>query len=40
MIFTDFDQAKNLVKISNRFGFSNLDNYTFKWQLFKNGEKQ
>ncbi|WP_234462000.1 glycoside hydrolase family 2 TIM barrel-domain containing protein, partial [Pedobacter segetis] len=40
IIFTDFDQAKNQVKINNRFGFSNLDNYDFKWQLFKNGVKQ
>ncbi len=37
IIFSDFDQARNQVKINNKFGFSNLDNYTFKWQIFKNG---
>ncbi|MBC7654227.1 MAG: DUF4981 domain-containing protein, partial [Oligoflexus sp.] len=40
IIFSDFDQVKNQVKINNKFGFSNLDNYTFKWQLFKNGVLQ
>jgi beta-galactosidase len=42
IVFSDFDQAKNQVKVSNQFGFKNLDNYNFKWQLFKNGilEKQ
>jgi beta-galactosidase len=38
IIFSDFDQAKNQVKISNLFAFSKLDNEEFKWQLFKNGD--
>ncbi len=37
ILFTNFNQTKNEVKITNKFGFSNLDNYNFKWQLFKNG---
>ncbi len=37
IVFSDFDPAKNQVKITNQFGFSNLDNYNFKWQLSKNG---
>ena len=40
IIFSDFDQAKSQVKISNKFGFNNLDNYNFKWQLLKNGVLQ
>lgn len=38
IIFSDFDQEKNEVKIANRFAFSKLDNEVFKWQLFKNGD--
>ncbi len=38
IMFSDFDQQKGEVKISNLFGFSNLANEQFKWQLFKNGD--
>jgi beta-galactosidase len=40
ILFSDFDQTKNQVKITNNFGFNNLNNYQFKWQLFKNGVLQ
>ncbi|MFC5283040.1 glycoside hydrolase family 2 TIM barrel-domain containing protein [Pedobacter alpinus] len=37
IFFSNFNQDKNQITISNQFGFRNLDNYNFKWSLFKNG---
>jgi beta-galactosidase len=33
-----FNNEANLV-VTNHFNFTNLSNYTFKWELIKNGEK-
>jgi beta-galactosidase len=38
ILFTDFEQKQGTVKISNRFGFKNLDNYSFRWQVSANGK--
>ncbi|WP_114783345.1 glycoside hydrolase family 2 TIM barrel-domain containing protein [Botryobacter ruber] len=34
------DAAKGIIAIENQFDFTNLDQYNFKWQLFKNGALQ
>lgn len=33
------DLAKGIITVVNRFNFTNLDQYNYKWQLYKNGEK-
>ena len=40
IIFSDFDQSTQQLKITNKFSFSNLSNYNFKWQLYRNGTLQ
>ena len=32
------DLTKGLINVENRFDFTNLKDYTFRWQLFKNGK--
>lgn len=39
IIFSTKDPAKGLIRIENIFDFTNLDQYQFKWELLKNGEK-
>jgi beta-galactosidase len=40
ILFEGKDPAKGVVTVKNEFDFTNLENYNFKWQLFKNGELQ
>jgi len=37
--FKEKDLTRGLVTIKNDYGFTNLDNFNFKWQVYKNGEK-
>jgi beta-galactosidase len=37
ILFTNFNPEKNQITITNKFGFSDLEDYDFSWQLFKNG---
>ncbi|MEO5912291.1 MAG: glycoside hydrolase family 2 TIM barrel-domain containing protein [Pelobium sp.] len=37
--FTESDLAKGLINIKNEFGFTNLDQYNFRWEILNNGEK-
>lgn len=39
IIITPKDINKGLFQIKNIFDFTNLKDYNFKWELFKNGEK-
>ncbi|SEM31606.1 beta-galactosidase [Chryseobacterium taichungense] len=39
IIFTAKDLSKGLINIENIFDFTNLNQYAFKWQLLRNGEK-
>ncbi|WP_199119379.1 glycoside hydrolase family 2 TIM barrel-domain containing protein [Pedobacter sp. ASV28] len=39
IIVTPKDMAKGLFQVKNIFDFTNLKDYNFKWELFKNGEK-
>ncbi|MCJ8164299.1 DUF4981 domain-containing protein [Pontibacter sp. E15-1] len=34
------DAAQGVIQVENQFGFTNLDQLNFKWQLFKNGSLQ
>ncbi len=38
ILFNAKDIAKGSITIFNLFNFTNLDNYSFKWQLMRNGE--
>ena len=38
IIFSDFNLSKKEIKVANRFAFTNLDQYRFKWEIYKNGE--
>jgi beta-galactosidase len=40
VIFSDFDAENNRFKITNKFAFTNLDKYQFKWELYRNGDLQ
>ncbi|MCC9135613.1 glycoside hydrolase family 2 TIM barrel-domain containing protein [Pontibacter silvestris] len=40
ILFSAKDVAKGAITVKNEFNFTNLSNYNFKWQLFKNGELQ
>ena len=40
ILFEAKDIAKGVVTVKNGFNFTNLDNYSFKWQLFENGALQ
>ena len=37
--FTKKDLSKGLISIKNRYDFTNLDEYNFKWEILKNGIK-
>lgn len=37
--FEEKDLSKGIITVRNDYGFTNLDNYNFKWQVYKNGEK-
>jgi beta-galactosidase len=39
ILFTAKDLNKGMVQVENRFDFTDLSNYTFKWELIRNGEK-
>jgi beta-galactosidase len=39
ILFTTKDISKGIITVHNLFGFTNLDQYQFKWELYKNGEK-
>ncbi|TXK36485.1 DUF4981 domain-containing protein [Pontibacter qinzhouensis] len=34
------DPLKGVITVENQFGFTNLDQFNFKWQLFRNGALQ
>ncbi|MHA6247165.1 beta-galactosidase, LacZ type [Pontibacter sp. CAU 1760] len=38
ILFSAKDLDKGVISVKNDFDFTNLEHYTFKWQLFKNGE--
>ncbi|MGY3053232.1 beta-galactosidase [Pedobacter sp. UYEF25] len=38
IIFSNFDIATSQLKITNRFAFTDLNNYGFSWKLYKNGD--
>ncbi|MEO6722942.1 MAG: glycoside hydrolase family 2 TIM barrel-domain containing protein [Ferruginibacter sp.] len=38
ILFKSKDAARGLITVVNLFDFTNLDQYSFKWQLVKNGE--
>ncbi|MEO8961754.1 MAG: glycoside hydrolase family 2 TIM barrel-domain containing protein, partial [Ginsengibacter sp.] len=38
IIFSDFDLSKKEIKVDNRFAFTNLNQYQFKWEVYKNGD--
>jgi beta-galactosidase len=38
ILFKAKDAAKGLITVINIFDFTNLDQYSFKWQLMRNGE--
>lgn len=33
------DLGKGIISIKNRYDFTNLDEYAFMWEIYKNGEK-
>jgi beta-galactosidase len=39
ILFKEKDIASGVITIQNLFDFTNLDQYDFKWELYKNGEK-
>lgn len=39
IFFKQKDIAKGIITVSNYFNFTNLDQYNFVWELYKNGEK-
>ncbi|MEJ2881598.1 glycoside hydrolase family 2 TIM barrel-domain containing protein [Pedobacter sp. GR22-6] len=39
VIFTAKDLNKGIINVENIFDFSNLNQYNFKWELLRNGEK-
>lgn len=39
ILFKPKDLAKGMITLHNLFNFTNLDQYNFKWELYKNGEK-
>jgi beta-galactosidase len=39
ILFHEKDLSKGLITIENRFLYTDLKNYDFKWELLKNGEK-
>ena len=38
ILFSDFNLAAKTVKVNNRFAFTNLNEYQFKWEIYKNGD--
>lgn len=39
VLFKEKDLAKGMITVHNLFDFTNLDKYSFKWELYRNGEK-
>ena len=39
VIFTTKNAGTGVVNVKNEFDFTNLNNYAFKWELYRNGEK-
>lgn len=39
ILFTAKDLSKNSITVKNLFDFTNLDQYRFKWELYKSGDK-
>jgi beta-galactosidase len=39
ILFKPKDLSKGLITVQNLFGFTNLDQYDFKWELYENGKK-
>ncbi|WP_442794567.1 glycoside hydrolase family 2 TIM barrel-domain containing protein [Pelobium manganitolerans] len=39
VIFTAKDLQKGVITLTNRFDFTNLNQYNFRWELLSNGEK-
>ena len=39
ILFKEKDLAKGMITVRNLFDFTNLDKYSFKWELYRNGEK-
>jgi beta-galactosidase len=39
VLFKEKDLAAGIITITNQFDFTNLDQYNFKWELYRNGEK-
>jgi len=39
VLFKAKDISKGLITVHNLFDFTNLDQYDFKWELYKNGDK-
>lgn len=37
--FSAKDLGKGIISIKNRYDFTNLDEYAFIWEIYKNGEK-
>ena len=37
--FSAKDLGKGIISIKNRYDFTNLDEYAFMWEIYKNGEK-
>ncbi|MDW7691938.1 glycoside hydrolase family 2 TIM barrel-domain containing protein [Flammeovirgaceae bacterium SG7u.111] len=40
ILFKEKDLGKGTITLQNLFDFTNLDQYDFKWELYKNGELQ
>lgn len=38
IIFTAKDLSRGIITVKNLFDFTNLDNYNFRWTLYRNGE--
>ena len=39
ILFSAKDLGKGIISIKNRYDFTNLDEYAFMWEIYKNGEK-
>lgn len=39
ILFKNADAARGLIRVINQYDFTNLDQYNFKWELYRNGEK-
>ncbi len=39
IVFTSKDPSSGLIRVQNLFSFTNLDQFDFRWELYRNGEK-